>query len=167
MTSRWPPAKGKGQAGGVLPQAALQVNHLNQEFDLSSRPHVSSFWQSTYSASLCMDDATMQCYEFQCSHSQHASCRLSQSHTLALSAILAWVSLCNYTPPWSGCTSLCWYTHSVTKETQAQGRLAQLKLQLPWKRGLLELGYKTNKADKQATFGGDSVPCTPEIKNTL
>lgn len=34
-------------------------------------------------------------------------------------------------------------------------------------KGLLDLGYKTNKADKQATFGGDSVPSTPEIKNTL
>lgn len=48
-------------------------------------------------------------------------------------------------------------------------RLAQLKVQLPRKKdggggGLQELGCKTNRTDKQATFGGDSVPRTPEIK---
>lgn len=59
--------------------------------------------------------------------------------------------------------------YSLTKETQAEGRLARLKMQLPQKkkRGLLELGYKTNKADKQATFGADSVPSAPEIKKHL
>lgn len=56
---------------------------------------------------------------------------------------------------------------SVTKETQAEGRLALAEDAAFSERGLLELGYKTNKADKQATFGGDSVPCTPELKNTL
>lgn len=96
----------------------------------------------------------------------HNMSRVSHTHSLFLPAILAWVSLCNYTPPRSGCTSLCWYMDSVTKKTQGEGRLARLKMQLRGKE-LLELGYKTNKADKQATFGGDSVPCTPEIKNTL
>lgn len=47
------------------------------------------------------------------------------------------------------------------------GQISPAEDAAPLEKGLLELGYKTNKADKQATFGGDSVPCTPEIKKHL
>lgn len=145
-----------------LAQTALQVKCLHHGSDLSSHPHISSFWSSIYSTSLCMGEAMLQCYDFHPLHSQCVSCRLSQSHTLASISMTVFCAITHL--PRSGCTSLCWYMDSVTKETQAEGRLAWLKMQLPRERGLLELGYKTNTADKQATFGADSVPCTLEIK---
>lgn len=70
-------------------------------------------------------------------------------------------------------TSLIWLHLTVLihafgdKGNTGAGQISPAEAAASLEKGLLELGYKTNKADKQATFGGDSVPCTPEIKNTL
>lgn len=94
--------------------------------------------------------------------------RPNTNYLLVVLVVFFFLSLCAITHLLDRTAPRCIDTRTPwQRKHMRRCRLAQLKVQLPWRGGggeLQELGCKTNKTDKQATFGADSVPLAAEIK---